>query len=567
MAQIESENSILRGYNMKNYSLFYLLFFILSGCMGNGYGGYTVPEKLNWEKSAKCQNNSFSYKQGDEKKLFTCSITYKKGMPKLYPSWQEGKTYMGVSTLDRKFSFDPIYEHIWIERYSRNHTFLFKKYGDKNYSIYNLKTNVTTQTPIEYLEAGKVFNGSPITENVPAHLRYYSGAFSDSMKTYYILSSNLDIIKKVENVDNDPKRKALFPPVHTLTSTHTILANNSTRMVRHKMGDKIFYQVYSADGNKVGSSIPFEKVHYFYQKTHYGSGKFPYDVRPWIHKGDDVYMPIVHYGKDQLFDATKDHGDFLGVIVKPDPNKVHSGVFAGYQYAPGKTVPLHRSTTFLFQDKKGNYKSTNWYDFHAHPGDPLKVIAELKKDPTNFHREMIALPLFTGATDSKGQLVETKVTLFQGLNEDYYFHKKEWKQHSLSSYEKNNSFSSIEKAQNVLIQKQNKMIANEKARQERMAKEEAYKKESERIRKKVAANMASNWAERDQREKEHADKMAILDHNEKHKKPNPLLNLDLKKIFDTAGAERRAACYKKMSDSKKAYLRGRQKWYYQGKCK
>lgn len=557
-----------RAENM-NVRIFTSIFFLLSisACDSTNNQSQTMfPEKLAWENYSHCLNQQAFYKQGEEKQLFVCSVEYKAGMKKHFPEWELGHEYMGIASRDRAFSFDPVYEQIYFQDFSNGSAFLYRKKGEQFFSRYNTLTNTSEITPIEHLESGKVFYGIPRNEKLRKVDRSYSGAFSDQMTTYYVLDENFSILKVIENVDNDLDRKSIFPAVHTNRSTNRVW-NNETRMVRHNINGRLFYQVYDTQGNKISPEIPFDEIVYFFQKTHMGIDDSAYDVNPWVDKGDGIYMPIIHFGEDYFFDGTKDYDGFIGFHVAPDDRKKYRGIFVGNQYPKQEKVFKHRSTYLLLQDDIGNYRTKKWYDFHAGQPDVISFIADLKKDPNNFYRDLIYLPFYSGEVSSDGNLVETKIAVYEELDGTYTVAEKQFEKQGLAKLHSENRFTSIEQVQNIVFARQTQLIANAKKAEEKRQEEIAYRSQQESFRAITDNIMQDSRTARNQRQENLKEKVAVLEHNEKNAKPNPFFNLDLKKIMDSEGAKRRASCFKKMSDSKKAYLSGSQGWYYQGSCK
>lgn len=558
--------------NFRNNAFLFLPLFLLACASTDPQLETVYIKKLTWEKYKGCSERLEYYQRKEGKQFFICSIKYIKGMPKLYPDWEEGKEYMALATKDREFQLEPIYDQIYIPKpasitSSAPTSFLYRKKKGDFFTRYDVVTNTKELTPIDHLEPGKVHYRSPIVDKVSKENRLYSGAFSDNMKNYYILDNELKIIKKIQNVDNDIDRKLIFPPVHSLSITHNVPANGRTRMIRHNLNGRVYYQVYDTQGNKVGDEIAYEKVTYFFQKTNFYLKSVAYDVRPWVDKGSGVYMPIIHYGANGFFDGTKDYGDYLGQYIEPDNNKNYEGIFVGYQYPREKIVKKSRSTSMVFKDDKGIYMTRNWFDFHAAETSPEAAIIKLKQDPKNFYRELIRLPFYPGTLTTKGDLVEEEIVVFKDLDDSYSVSDVAFTKYMKASIHPVNSFSSVQEVETTLIKIQEDIIARAKIRAEKNRKEREFQDSIDAARARTDAIMAGSRADRDRRQNDHAARMAVIDHNKKYEKPNPLLNLDLKKIMDTAGAKRKAACYKKMSDSKKKYLSGQQGWYYQGKCK
>lgn len=550
---------------------------LLAACATNSDKS-THAKKLSWEKSAQCRNhlNNTLYDSKSTHNIYLCTIHYTGNVPKMFPSWETGKVYMGAFSRDRKFILDPIYEHVYTEFDSRSRNtdtyVLFKKYGETTYTRGGYKTDgsffTPTPTPIEHLALGYVQNSTPCRNpKTESHVCEYSAAFSNNKGTYYLLNSMQDFSIKIENVDTDTDREEYFPSVYKLIFTNTIFTGMAPVMVRHNLNGNIFYQIYTADGAKLGPQIPYEKVVYFHLRTStYELNKTaPYQVRPWIHRGGDFYLPIIYFSNNTFYDINKpDYGNFLGATLK-DFNGPASQAYTGAQVA--KHPKFKTPGGFAFKDDQGVYYSYINYDIFMYNLNPDLIIPKIQSDSNNFYRDTFGLPYYTGYIKNDGQPEKTEVRIFENMDNTYRINSVFWKTQSLSNIQPENTFTSIEAIETVLIENQKKTIASLAAAEKKRQEQEAYEAESKRIKDKVAKNMASRWAEQDRKEKEHADRMKVLDHNEKYKKPNPLLTLDLKKIYDSEGAERRAACFRKMSDSKKAFVSGRQNWHFQGKCK
>lgn len=546
------------------FSIFFLIFITIFSCATTDPLNEPTRPKLHaWESFTSCYDGMPYHLKKNDRQLFTCSVKYTAGMKKHYPEWQVGREYMAITTRDRKVSLEPIYDTI----YHTQTAFIYRKNEGDFFTKYNLLTNKEETTPIDHLEPGKHPYESPIRDNIKKDRWKYSGAFSDNMTNYYIIDEELNIVKKITNVDNDQNRKSVFPPVHSLYETFKITTSEETKMVRHNINGRVFYQVYDAQGSKIGDEIPYDKVVYFYLNTNPNGKYSAYDARPWVSKGSDIYMPIVHGGKDTFFDGTKDWGDFLGQYLLPDNNNNYVGIFAGYQYPKGTKAHMHRPGPMIFKDEKGLYQTKINYYFHYGVASPLPTIEKLKKDPKNFTRSSTILPFFTGEVNSEGKLAKYAITVYEELDGTYSIADGDFKARNFEEKYPVNSFTSFEEAEKASINLQQSLISIAKARAQKAQEEKKYQDDLKAARERTDVIMAGSRAARDQRQNDHAAKMAIQDHNKKFEKPNPLLNLDLHKLMDTEGAKRKAACFKKMSDSKKKYLSGSQRWYYQGDCK
>ncbi len=530
-------------------------------------------KQLAWENYKGCKNKfNRYYQREDAKEVLVCSVKYMRGMPKHHAQWEEGKEYMAFATKDREFQLEPIYDQIYAPEPTYRSdpplkVFLYRKKKGDFFIRYDLRTNTEKVTPIDHLELGKTFYRATSFDKVRKDKRLYSGAFSDNMQAYYFLDNEFNIIKKIENVDNDIKRKLLFPPVHSLRLTFHVSAKNETRMIRHNLKGRVFYQVYDPQGNKLGDEIDFKKVVYFYQKTSRNVKDATYDVRPWVAKGGGVYMPIIHHGSNIFFDGTKDYGDFLGQYILPVKEDHRNKVFVGYQEAKGEKIQKSTAGPIVFKDDKGIYFTKLNYDFHGAAKAPMGTVNYLKKKPESFYREVLELPFYPGTLTSTGDLVIDEIEVYRELDDSYSIEKNAFIKRKMSSIHPVNQFKSIEEVERTLIKVQEDLIAKAKIRAEKDREKREYQESLAAARARTDDIMANSRSARDERQKNHSAKMAIKDHNKKYEKPNPLFNLDLHKIMDSAGAKRKAACYKKMSDSKKKYLSGSQGWYLQGKCK
>ncbi|MBD65420.1 MAG: hypothetical protein CME62_09440 [Halobacteriovoraceae bacterium] len=543
----------------------YLLVLIILFSCASGIQ-YNYVDKLKWEQYATCNGflgNGFYPKNKDL--LSVCTIKVNERTPKLYPEWKAGKTYQGLITRSRKTHLEPIYEVVAGE-HTKNKQILFKKHNEKMFKLLNLTTGKVTNTPIESLMPGRKYHMPSINGNFK-EFQKYSGAYSNDFTTFYVMDENKNILKKIENVDNDEKRAKLLPAVHSFHHTETIHMDFSTRMIRHKVGNRIFYQVYDFQGNKIGKEIPFEKVSHLAIPAAYRNAKLTnptFNMTPWIHKGDNFYMPIVHGGKNMVYEGNSNIKEFIGIALEPETYLNYSKFYSG-SIELDKVERLQPREVVLL-DKEGVYYSKRVYDFQGHPADPTTTVNNLLKDPKNFYRTKVELPYYSNRFRN-GKLVKEETIIFIGLDGRAQIDSVSWKNQDFKKVREVNDFKSFEEAEKFVMNEQDKNIKIEQARIKKAAEAKAAQEAREAIKKRVEANMASTWAEQERREAEHKEKLRIMDENEKNKKPNPLLNLDIKKIFDTEGAKRRAACFRKMSNSKKAYVSGKQGWYYQGKCK
>lgn len=540
-----------------------LIILFLFSCSSSSY---KEVEKLKWEQYAKCNANlGVTYYPTSKDNISVCTIKVNKWTPKLYPEWKAGMTYQGLITRARKTYLEPIYEVVAGE-HKKNRQVLFKKHDEETFKHIDLTTGKITDTPIEVLKPGRKYYMPPVNGDY-SKFQKYSGAYSNNFTTFYVMDRNKNILKIIKNVDNDIERAKLFPPVHSFHHSETISMDNNTRMIRHKVGNRIFYQVYNFQGEKIGNEIPFEKVTHLAIPAAYRNAKLTnptFNMTPWIHKGDNFYMPIVHGGKNMVFDGHSSIKEFVGVALEPETYLNYSKFYSG-NIELDKVERL-RPREIVLMDKEGIYYSKRVYDFQGHPADPTTTVKNLLRDPKNFYRTKIELPYYSDRFKN-GKLVEEKAIIFIGLDGSAQIDNVSWKNQGFDKVRKVNDFNSFKEAEKFVMNEQDKNIKIEQARIKKRAEEKAERQAREAIKKRVQASMAATWAEQDRREAEHREKLRIMDENEKNRKPNPLLNLDIKKIFDTEGAKRRAACFRKMSNSKKAYVSGKQGWYYQGKCK
>lgn len=540
---------------MKRY--FSLCFLILISCASGIQ--YQEANHPKWEKHATCIFwMGKGYYPNNKNKLSVCTIEVNERTPKLYPEWKIGKTYQGLMTFDRTVLLEPIYETIAATSTGDKKIYV-KKHEDKTFKLYEVATKSFSPTPIEQLKPGRKYSADPVNGNY-RQFQIYSGAYANDFKTYFVIDRNFEIVKLIEDVDNNSDREKLLPAVHSFNFTDTIDMNLNTRMVRHNKDGKLFYQTYDYQGNKIGREIPFEKVSYFPTLSGYKNAKIKnatYNMTPWIHAGGDFYIPIIHGHKNFVYDAMADHKDFVGIEIIPEKRISYSKVYSGNIEL--KDTKKMRPGSIVLLDKEGVYFSKLNYDFQMFLSAPDYTVEQLKKDPKNFYRTEFSLPYYSGRKSSKG-FIEEQIVVYESIDNTYQIDSYNWRTQSFAKEKKPNNFKSLKEVETFLLQIQEPKIKAIQAAEKRA-------QESKAIRDRVAANMQASWDERDRREAQHAKKLEIMDRNERNKKPNPLLNLDIKKIFDTEGAKRRASCYRKMTNSKKAYLSGKQGWYYQGKCK
>lgn len=546
----------------------------LSACATDPYKRINVTP-LSWENAVTCNSDKRFYSPKYSHALYLCSVTYKKEMTKLFPNWEIGKTYMGLISADRKFSLEPIYERVWVlsNEFGKDSYVMYKKYEDKTYTFdgyyRNEKHPPKKITPVETIKLGKVFNSKPCDSlRTAPHKCLFSGAYSNNGSVYYFMHPIDNFDSKVENVDTDPEREKLFPAIDKYRSTNLLTPMGNNIMVRHLVDGRLYYQVYDPSGNKVGDEIPYEKVEYFHLQTTSSSlnKSSTFEARPWVHKGDDVYMPIIHYGEKFLFDGTKDYGDFLGFELRDLSNIPPDQIYTGTQLAENPKVKT--STHLVFKDEKGFYFTWSWYDPFMHSQDPIAIANHAKALTTELYRTKLQLPYYSGRLNKQGELEQRQVNVIESLDGLWRITKKGWKP-EFNKYQAANEFKSIDEVQTLLTAYQKDVIAALEQKLKKEQEQAAYEAESLRIKKAVEANMAANWAERDRKEAEHNKKVAEMDRKEKEKEKKPFLlfNIDFTKLYDVELSKQRAACFRKMSNSKKAYLNGKQKWYYQGDCK
>lgn len=429
-------------------TILYISLLIIISCSSSNKV-WTVPT-LSWEKDAVCTgklDSTTSTKTSS--KLYRCAVKV------------NGEYKFGLVTDDKTVLLKPVYDEIFFNNTLSYVSIIYvKNKGDRTYKVYNRVEKKLINTPITFFRKGKRYEGKPRNASLN-EMPYYSAALSDGGAKYHILTSDGPFKYEINNVDTDKNREKEFPAIFRFFDNYKPwLSYGDTVLVRHNVKGKLFYQVYNLKAEKIGSPIDYNKITYLQitSRTYKGKPSPVFNVTPWVHIKDDIYMPLLFGKNNRFFDPTANYGDLLGMLISDHPE----GNYVSYSGAqPVVKKDLKEIGGLVFKDDKGLYYSKDSYNLQSNQGtiyknvftDPVQVAKDIKLQPGNFYRNKYELPFKTPKV--------VMLTVYENYQGYFSIKPEEYRKYGMTSVNQSNLFESLNEVKRGLERKY-KMNMNKK---------------------------------------------------------------------------------------------------------